>query len=159
MSDYFQNVVSEGDSGKESLKAFLSETMRLLCNVVYSDDVMRKLFGKDQYIAYLAKETFEQDVKPAVEKMMSAVDRMKEEVLQLHGLLGLAASFKLEALKLNARRWRRYSGQLTVGKTFIALFQAVDVILDSLIDAIGTGLGGLVKEFKDMLMSCAFVKA
>ena len=158
MSDYFQNVVSEDAPGKESLKAFLSETMRLLCDVVYSDDVMRKLFGRDQYIASLARKTFKKDVKPAIREMVNSVDEVGEEILRLHGLLGLPAKFKLEALKFNAKRWRRYRGQLTVRKSFVALFQAVDVVLDSIIDALGTGLGGLVKEFKDMLMSCAFLR-
>jgi len=158
MSNYFQVGFSQGAPGREDLKTFLSETSRLLFDVVFSDVMMKDLFGKKEYIVDLARRSFEEDVVPAIREMVNSVDEVGEEILRLHGLLGLPAKFKLEALKFNAKRWRRYRGQLTVRKSFVALFQAVDVVLDSIIDALGTGLGGLVKEFKDMLMSCAFLR-
>ena len=60
--------------------------------------------------------------------------------------------FKFRVLDSIGRQWEAVQalGQLSIRDWVKRLFDAIDAILDSLIDA-ADGAGGLIKEFKDAL--------
>jgi hypothetical protein len=162
LKEYYLSIVEKYPSfEKESLKEFMRETLRVLQDFC-TEGALNKIFGSNYQLIKLAENTFSEDVIPAIEKTIESIGEIRDDILDYHGLRFRAAEFKYRALIHNVRKWeatiKRNRGMITIGKTFRSAFEAIDVILDSLIDAVGTGLGGLVKEFKDMLMASAVVK-
>jgi len=91
------------------------------------------------------------------------IGKIPESTLDQHGLRKQPLKFKLRVLNSIANRWRRIREQFQVGtlrrmlaarEWFKKIVEAIDAVLDSLIDAAG-GAGGLVKEFKDALRALA----
>lgn len=160
---WFAKFVEVEDPGLKELVFFLDEIEILLSAVLREDALLDKLWHKDSNLRIAAQESFEADVKPGLE-------RMREQLMQLslrdapdqprvvarlkdHGLIGVSARFKFLALVRISRGWRKYRGQMTVRTGFRRVFEGIDAILDSLVSALG--VGGAVKEFKDMIMALA----
>lgn len=90
--------------------------------------------------------------------------RTLEAKLFTHGLTGRPLKFKLWVLDSIGNQWEhlreprdwrgRFRRQLSIREWFKKIIEAIDAVLDSLIDAAG-GAGGLIKEFKDALSSLA----
>lgn len=93
------------------------------------------------------------DIQDGVALLRKAIpDEIPESRLLQHGLIGRPLQFKFRVLDSIGRQWEAVQalGQLSIRDWVKRLFDAIDAILDSLIDA-ADGAGGLIKEFKDAL--------
>jgi hypothetical protein len=154
MATYFRNLADVQNPGAQELSRFLGDTFRVLSLLVESEEFYETLWRSDSALRRLAKKTLDRDVGPARDELLKAIPDIGSDSLRQHGLVGDAVRFKYKVIEKLARSWRRYKKRLTVGHTFRSLFEAIDALLDSLIDAAG-GAGGLIKEFKDTMMALA----
>jgi len=100
----------------------------------------------------LAWETFRHDiVEGAGLRLDSSIKEIPQRSIEDHGLEGRPLKFKFFVLDSIGNQWGRVKGQFSVREWFKRITEAIDTILDSLIDA----AGGLIKEFKDALFSLA----
>lgn len=152
MAQFFVHIAESTDPQKKELELFLNNTVQLLGYLVNAQDLRQRLWRDDEELRQLALESFNADVIPAAEDLKIAISKINNEDLKHHGLTGTAARFKYAVIAKLAKSWRRYKGQFTVGKTFRSLLEAVDAVLDSMISA-ANGNGGLIKEFKDVIMA------
>ncbi len=103
----------------------------------------------------LARETFRHDVVEGIHLLRGTIRDIPLERLIQHGLLGRPVRFKYRVLDSIGRQWDRVRGQFSIRGWLKRIFDAIDAILNCVIDAAG-GAGGLIKEFKDA--SAALVK-
>ena len=150
----FAEFVEIAEPTREHLVMFVGETVELLRLAVDSDDLADRLFRKDAAFREMARGSFHTDVIPAAQDLQLAINNIPDEQLERHGLLGSAARFKYGAIARLAEEWRVWRGRLTAALTFRHLLEAVDALLDSLIQAAG-GIGAVLKEFKDATMALA----
>jgi hypothetical protein len=95
--------------------------------------------------------------------MRDVIGKIPAPLLDQHGLRNRPLKFKLRVLNSIANRWRKIQEQFKAGtlkrmlaarEWFKKVVEAIDAVLDSLIEAAG-GAGGLIKEFKDALRALA----
>lgn len=99
----------------------------------------------------LAWQTFNSDIaKGAGLELDRAISDISQTKLVQHSLEGRPLSFKFKVLHSIGNQWNELKDQFSIRQWFKKLIDAIDAILDSLIDAAG-GAGGLIKEFKDAL--------
>jgi hypothetical protein len=147
---WFDNAMAENYPKTNEMHYFMEGVERFLGFVLLgSPDAFQFLWNGDAELQGLAKRTFEVDVKKSIEKVHKSIEKISDETLESHGLIGLPMRFKLKVLDSIARTWDAVKGQFTVRTWLKQMFDAIDVILDSMIQACGTG--GLIKEFKDAL--------
>jgi len=135
------------------LRYFLEDTSTFLGNVIEKEDIYGFLWKEDSDLRKLAADTFERDVRGEIDTLCKSVEKMCPFMVRSHGLKGRPLYFKLRALfSISAMRDKviRLKNKFSVRGWLKQMFDAIDVILDSIISALG-GVGGLVKEFKDML--------
>jgi hypothetical protein len=156
MSDFFAQMPGIKDPQSKDLILFLDELDRLLRLLVESEDFLDSLWKGDEWLRGLASETLHYDILSASKELKRTIqdNRIKDEELNRHGLVGSAVRFKYAVLGKVSYSWRRWRGKLTVSSGFRSVLEAVDAILDSLISAAG-GTGGAIKEFKDAIMALA----
>jgi hypothetical protein len=90
-------------------------------------------------------------IQPRVLTLSS--DRPVRLIRQRFGGNAYQATLVDKVLASISRRWDNVKGLLTVRSWFKQICEAIDVILDSLIQAVGAG--GIIKEFKDALSALA----
>ena len=112
------------------------------------------LWEDDQSLAALARETFNSDVRQSAGALREAIPNITQDVLRMHGLIGLPMRFKFRVMDSIGRKWEQVRGQFTMREWFSRIIDAIDAALDSLIAAAG-GVGSLIKEFKDALRALA----
>ncbi len=150
---WFTNVAKIQDPGRIELVEFTRDVEVFLGFVLQADE-FDFLWRKAPQIKLLATETYQGDVRPEAARLREAIERIPGASLQNHGLSGRALRFKFSVLDHIGSQWERFQGQFSVRDWLKRIIDAIDAILDSLIDAAG-GTGGLIKEFKDALAALA----
>ncbi len=152
---WFDKIAGAAKPGLEELHGFLEGMREFLGFVLQQNEDFGFLWDDDPELPGLARETFEGDVLPGVKLLHESLGDERVQVsAREHGLFGRPMRFKLRALAGIARKWgRRARGQFRIRAWLRQMLEAIDAILDSLIQA--SGVGGLVKEFKDALMALA----
>jgi hypothetical protein len=147
-ADLFAKIASEENPGPHELRSFVDGTVEFL-NVVLTDENFSFLWESEPELHELAIDTFEHDVLESASQLKEASYEISERSLIDHGLIGRPMRFKLRVLDFIGRNWKRkIQGQFSVREWLKKIIDAIDAILDSLIDAAG-GKGGMIKEFKD----------
>lgn len=151
----FESLAAVAVPGRPQLKEFVLEVKDFLGFVLSDAPDFGFLWEGDSDLRNEARETFYSDVSDrGVPELIEAVDVIPQRALAAHGIEGRPLRFKLRVLDSIARQWGRFGPQLSVRKWFKKMVDAIDAVLDSLIDAAG-GAGGLIKEFKDALAALA----
>ena len=150
----FETLATVAKPGRPELKQFVADVRDFLAFVLDSSDFAFLWEGAPD-LHDQARETFHVDVtEQGVPALIAAVDGIPEAALLSHGLTGRPLRFKFGVLDFVARLWGRVRPQLSARDWFKKIVDAIDAILDSLIDAAG-GVGGIIKEFKDALAALA----
>jgi len=147
---WFTEIAAAGNPGRDELMGFLYGTRRFLRFVLENTSFFGFLWEHAPELQGLAWETFNRDVTEGAGLELDRVIPVIPQVsLHAHGLVGRPLRFKIAVLNSIANQWESLRGQLSVREWFRKVVDAIDAILDSLIDAAGTG--GIIKEFKDAL--------
>ena len=146
---WFSEVAAHPEPGRQQLSIFLDNVRAFLSFALESND-LSFLWRDNPDLRPLAFETFSRDVVPSIQRLQVAISDVSEAALREHGLLGLPLRFKLNVADTIGRRWETVRRTLNVREWFARIIDAIDALLDSLIDA-AAGAGGLIKEFKDAL--------
>jgi len=155
MPPWFDDLAVLEDPGPEELQRFVLQVREFLGFVLQQEEDFSFLWEDDPTLRELAIETFERDVSEWVGSLAQAIPRTNPQRLLSHGLLGRALRFKFRVLASISSRWERVRGHhFTVRGWFKQICDAIDAVLDSLVQAVGAG--SIIKEFKDAL--CALAK-
>ncbi len=146
---WFTDVAAHPNPGTLQLGAFLENVRTFLAFSLEANE-LEFLWRDNRNLRAMAFQTFTQDVVPGIRRLQAAIPEIPDGALKEHGLLGLPLKFKLSVADTVGRRWDAVKRNLNVREWFARIIDAIDAILDSLIDAAG-GAGGLIKEFKDAL--------
>jgi hypothetical protein len=146
---WFKEIAQHPNPGRNELGQFLLNTQNFLAFSLEAGEFAFMWEGQPALRA-LANETFREDVIPTIERLIGRLPEIPQVQLNQHGLVERALRFKLLALDSIANQFESLRGQFSVREWLKRVFDAIDAILDSLIQAAG-GVGGLVKEFKDAL--------
>jgi hypothetical protein len=151
---WFDEVAASENPGKPELAQFLWN-LRTFFAFVLEDGRFGFLWERSPGLRDLAQETFRFDVaEGAGIDLDRAIPEIPTQRLRAHGLVGRPLKFKFRVLASIAGQWENLRDGLSVRAWFRKVVEAIDAILDSLIDAAG-GAGGLIKEFKHALMALA----
>jgi len=153
MSDGFESIVQVETPGRGELRLFVDEVETFLSFMLYDDRFESRFWGTRQELRFAAQQSFDNDVLPAIRALRESIESISEEALLAHGLMGSAAFFKYMSLRWLFQKWASGKASPTVGMAFRRFGQGLDVVLGSLAEAVG--FGGLVEEFKDMLLAIA----
>lgn len=151
---WLDDIGRESNPGPGALGAFVHGVFGFLGQAIEDPELGRFLWENDGNLQSDAKQTFYEDVAPAAKDLEARVQGLPDDAVTAHGLRGTALRFKLRVVASIARRWENIKGTLGVREWFRKMCEAIDALLDSLIEAAG-GAGGLIKEFKDSLMALA----
>ena len=150
----FESLANVAEPGRAELKQFVVDVRESLAFVLDSGDFAFLWEGTPE-LRDEARETFSADVaEHGVPALIGAVDDIPQAALLSHGLSGRPLRFKFRVLDFIARHWGHVRQQLSARDWFKKIIDAIDAILDSLIDA-ASGVGGIIKEFKDALAALA----
>ncbi|SEN69867.1 hypothetical protein [Nitrosomonas marina] len=148
---WFREIAKSEEPGKEELKMFVKNIRDFLGYVLEHKNHFSFLWEESPELYDLAWETFRYDIaKGAGLDLDNAIEGIPQPVLRQHGLLGRPLRFKFRVLNSIAEQWDKIKDQFSIREWFKKIIDAIDAILDSLIDATN-GVGGLIKEFKDAL--------
>lgn len=136
----------------ELVKEFLHESL-------HDERYVEFLWTGRPEIEEAARETFEKDIKPSIDELrLFVIEKSNKQFyrrkLERHGLTRNALKFKLMVVTYVATLKEAYSAKGYMREWFYRMCEAIDAVLDSLIDA-AVGIGGAIKEFKDMLLVLA----
>lgn len=162
---WFREIAASENPSRDELRMFVGNVRHFLRDVLDKKDDFSFLWINHPRLYDLASETFRLDVSQGAGlELDAAIVGISEAKLFSHGLMGRPLKFKLLVLDSIANqwehlheardRWGRFRRQLSIREWFKKIIEAIDAVLDSLIDAAG-GAGGLIKEFKDALSSLA----
>jgi hypothetical protein len=152
---WFSSIASNEYPSIDELESFVDGTMEFL-NFVLTEDDFNFLWEDEPELRELAIDTFERDIRESASSLKQAIYEISDsQPLKDHGLIGRPMHFKLRVLDSIGRRWKKIiRGQFSAHEWFKKIIDAIDAILDSLINAAG-GKGGMIKEFKDALAALA----
>lgn len=152
---WFQDIAQASIPAKPELQKFVVNTRRFLKFVLDEKVTFGFLWTVDPKLRKAAVATFDGDIsKGAGLQLDQAIPNLTDDQLKRHGLSGRPLRFKIQVLNAVANQWNNLQGVLSIGEWLKKTLDAIDAILDSLIDAAG-GAGGLIKEFKDALRALA----
>jgi hypothetical protein len=165
---WFSELARVENPGPAELRRFLDELRVLLAAILDDDALMDRLCRGDKELRDLARQAFSTDVQPGFDEMKdrlaahvseaeAPVDRSIQHGLEEHGLVGVSARFKYNALAKLVRSWRRFRGGFTAGAGLRRMLEGVDVVLDSAVSVLGAG--GAIQEFKDTLKALSVGKS
>ena len=182
---WFNDAANSREYGRTELSKFVNGTSDFLKFVLENHDDLSFMWEGREQLLPLAYETFRLDVVPMFVRVEGFVGDIHEEALEEHGLKGRPLQFKLRMLDALAqelfrfftrlkRRWRPFKWieeyriwpqrlwnwgkvrkQLKVREWLKKVFEAVDAILDSILNALPNPIGQGNKEYKDMLSAAA----
>lgn len=150
MDELFLSLAAVQNPGKEELSKFTYDVEKFLNFVVGDRDEFGFLWREDPELHALAAETLAKDVPLAGMTLRDAIPAISTETLDAHGLRGRPLRFKFNVIASLARRWNQVKGKISVRGWFKQIVDAIDAVLDSLLNA-AVGIGALLKEFKDAL--------
>jgi len=152
---WFTDIAEVQEPGKNELVKFVDGVMTFLRFVLEDQqDYFAFLWEHGPQLHQMARDTFDSDVTASSAELSNAIPQIDNAILTRHGLLYEPLRFKLSVLNTIADRWDQVRNQLSIRGWFKRLVEAIDAVLDSLIEAAG-GVGGLIKEFKDALSALA----
>ena len=149
MDQLFVGIGAAANPGAHELQQFTRDVERFLDFVVKDSPEFRFLWEQNPKLESMARDTLEKDVPRSAIALRDAIPGISSKAIQAHGLSGAALRFKLNVIETVARGWEKVKGGLSVRAWFKQVVDAIDALLDSLIEA--TGARGLIKEFKDAL--------
>lgn len=172
----FSNLAAVENPGKSELKAFVKEVRGFLHMVVEDQENFGFLWRLDPKLQQVAHETLRFDIlEGAGLELDNQIEGIDNQRLTHHGLLGRPLHFKFRVISaiegsfdtalagetmppvpkewtVIPRNWRRW---FTMREWFKKMVDAIDAVLDSLLDSAAPGAGGIIKEFKDALRALA----
>ncbi|MDP9178248.1 MAG: hypothetical protein M3O61_11265 [Gemmatimonadota bacterium] len=154
MDELFLSLATVQNPGAEQLSEFSRDVEKFLNFVVDDREAFGFLWEHDPTLHAMAAETLAKDIPFAVGALRDAIPRISPVSVDAHGLRGRALRFKFNVIASLARRWEQVKGKVSVRGWFRQMVDAIDAVLDSLVNAAG-GAGGLLKEFKDALSALA----
>jgi hypothetical protein len=153
---WFSDIALNENPGFTELDLFVDRTIEFLDFVLdpakNGFDDFGFLWEGEPELHTLAWETFRYDITESAVSLKKA--EKSPDQLAVHGLTGRPMHFKLRALNSIAKQFDSVREQFSVRDWFKKVIEAIDAILDSLIEAAG-GAGGMIKEFKDILSALA----
>jgi hypothetical protein len=150
---WFNQVAAVEEPGRTELMLFVRNVREFLGFVLENRKDFDFLWHESPELYDLAWETFRFDIaEGAGLELDRAIANISGDVLYMHGLEGRPLRFKFAVLNSIGNRWGKLGGRPSIREWFKKIVEAIDAILDSLIDAAG-GAGGIIKEFKDALMA------
>lgn len=133
-----------GQGDRARLAEFLRNTQQFISNTVET--------GTDPNGNYLFYDELRPVMRAAWEEVREHFDRaygalqeVSDNRLWLHGLTGSQLGFKLGVVNWIGQRYARLDGK----SLFRKLIDAIDTLLESILDALG--VGGAISEFKDAM--------
>lgn len=152
---WFDNLLESENPGRNELEMFVFDVNAFLNSVLADREGFGFLWEQKPALYELALQTYRSDIAEiAVQELQDAIVEIPEETIRRHGLDGQALRFKFHVINSISTQWERVRGQVSVRAWFRKLVDAIDALLDSLINATG-GVGGIIKEFKDALGALA----
>lgn len=152
---WFNNVAVVENPGREELQMFVKGVRDFLGFVIENTSDFGFLWKGRRDLHELAEETFRYDItEGAGLRLDGLIWKIPKQAIEDHGLEGRPLKFKLQVLDSIEGQWERVKEQFSIREWFKKMVDAIDAILDSLIDAAG-GAGGLIKEFKDAISALA----
>jgi len=152
---WFTDVASADNPGREELRLFVQDVHHFLFFILEDTQNFGFLWQHDPSLHELAMETMKHDIAQGagleLDKAIHQIDNVR---LYSHGLEGRPLKFKFQVLNSIANQWKSVRRDFSVREWLKNLIDAIDVILESLIDAVN-GAGRLIKDFKDTLSSLA----
>jgi hypothetical protein len=149
MDDLFFALADAQNPGPYELSDFTQDVVKFLKFVV-DDPEFAFLWKDNPELRQMAETVVSTDVPDAGVALRDAIPGISAERLGKHGLRGRPLRFKFNVIAAVARKWNDVKGQFSIREWFKRMVDAIDAVLDSLIDA-AAGVGGLIKEFKDAL--------
>lgn len=147
---WFDELATADDPRRDDLYVFVDAVVHFLADVLRDDDHFSFLWDDAPALRLLAIETFEYDVRRGASELKDEIPRISQDNLLAHGLIGRPMRFKFQVLVSIAGVWGRAGEAFAIRDWLKRIIDAIDAILDSLIDAAG-GVGAVIKEFKDAL--------
>jgi hypothetical protein len=154
-SMWFSEPTHQLGSTSGELDRFLNGVELFLTDVVCGEE-FAILWQHDSALRALAEETLKHDIKGSIMELKVEIHAMGEPDIYRYGLYGGSLSFRLSVIGSIARQWDAVRRQFSIQEWILRMFDAIDALLDSAIDA-ANGYGGSIKGFKDALS--AVVKA
>lgn len=152
---WFTELATIENPGRDELHRFVDAVIDFLGFVLERRDDFAFLWQDDPELLQLALDTYFGDVREVGERELHrAIPGIRDSLLISHGLVGRPMKFKLKVVASVSDAWERVRGQFSIRDWFKRVLDAIDAILDSLIDA-ASGAGGIIKEFKDALSALA----
>lgn len=150
MDNFFLGIAENPNPGTGELSQFTRDVESFLRFVVDESPEFAFLWLDAPGLRNMASETLREDISRAGSGLRDAIPGISSSALANHGLRGRPLRFKFNVLAAIARQWEKVKGKLTVRAWFKKMCEAIDAILDSLIEAAGA-IGAVMKEFKDAL--------
>jgi hypothetical protein len=152
---WFDDIAEVDNPGREELRLFVRDVRHFLFYVLVDKRNFGFLWEQNPILFDLAMETMRFDIaEGAGLELDRAIDEISNYQIRSHGLEGRPLRFKFQVLNTIANQWDSIGDALSVREWFKKIIDAIDAILDSLIDA-ADGAGGIIKEFKETLSSLA----
>jgi len=150
---WFTDVASVDNPGKEELRLFVQDVRHFLFFILEDTQNFGFLWQQDPSLYDLAMDTMKHDIaQGAGLELDKAIHQIEHVRLHSYGLQGRPLKFKLQVLNSIANQWKSVRRDFSIREWFKNLVDAIDAILDPLIDA-ANGAGRLIKEFNDALSS------
>lgn len=150
MDELFLGLAASEDPGAAELAQFTRDIESFMRFVVLESQEFSFLWRDAPSLVAMARGTLQEDIPGAANSLRDVIPSISPTRLDAHGLRGRPLRFKFNVLSSIARLWDSVKGKLTVRGWFKKMCEAIDAILDSLLDAAG-GVGAVLKEFKDAL--------
>jgi len=152
---WFNEIAVSENPGEEELILFVRNVRSFLGHVLEDNNSFGFLWEDDPKLHELALTTFRHDIAEGAGLILDEViPQIPNTQLIAHGLSGRPLNFKFRVIVSIDSKWERLTGQLSIREWFKKMVDAIDAVLDSIINAAG-GAGGIIKEFKDSLSALA----
>ena len=151
---WFNEIAKVENPGRAELSQFLEGVNHFLGFILENRNDFDFLWENAPELHDLAWDTYQYDIlQGAGRELEIVIPEIPPENIRRHGLEGRPLKFKFRVLGALDRLWNDLGG-LSIREWFKKIIDAIDAVLDSLIDA-AAGVGGIIKEFKDSLAALA----
>lgn len=151
---WFNEIAEVESPGTQELQRFVGGVLEFLGFVLERREEFAFLWNDHAQLREMALDTFYRDVIESGRHLQEVIPNIETQSLRLHGLEGRPLKFKIAVTNAIANTWDFAWNRFRIRDWFKRIVEAIDALLDSLIQAAG-GVGGLVKEFKDALSALA----